>query len=52
MNLRSLSLDCLERKISDCYQRDKPFTHQLPVFYTLVAKYHTLRVEYEREQKK
>lgn len=52
MNLSRLRLNCLERKISDSYQRDKPFTAQLPVFYELVAKYHTLRVQYEKEQNK
>lgn len=52
MNLSRLRLDCLERKISDSYQSDKPFTAQLPVFYELVAQYHHLRLQYEREAKK
>lgn len=50
--LARLSLESLERKISDSYQRDKPFTHQLPVFYRLVAEYHERRLLYDRENKK
>lgn len=48
--MRVSKLDRLELLINDTYQSDKPYTAQLPVFYELVAKYHQLRVQYDRER--
>lgn len=50
--MRFSKIERLELLIKDSYQSDKPYTAQLPVFYELVAQYHQLRLQYERENKR